>query len=344
MKVSLRFPLGVVALFGFAAAPLVVVAGQTGSDRGIEVKRIALGQVRSAEEFAKLAQSDLIYFGPVSLADRNSSKFPLAEAIKTAPAALAKIVNAPRDALIAIRGSRDSTGRLIVTSLEIDADDSFVPGSTQVFLKGPITSIDFASAIAQIDSLAVDYSGALHGVSAESIRVGTEVSFIGLQYVVNGKLFAQSAISTNDAFAMASGQTGSDLSTKGQTGSDRLTLGQTGSDRLLKGQTGSDRLTLGQTGSDRLTKGQTGSDRLLKGQTGSDRLTLGQTGSDRLTKGQTGSDRLTLGQTGSDRLTKGQTGSDRLLKGQTGSDRLTSGQTGSDRSTKGQTGSDRLSF
>ncbi len=186
---------------------------------------------------------------------------------------------------------------------------TYVPGATRLYIKGAISSIDYAYGTARIGLLNIDYTAALADLSAQDLTSGTIVTFTGVRYTDPLKLYAASGrvVATNTV--NAEGQTGSGSQALGQTGSGSQTLGQTGSGWQTMGQTGSGSQTLGQTGSGSQTLGQTGSGSQTLGQTGSGWQTMGQTGSGSRTLGQTGSGSQTLGQTGSGSQTLGQTGS-----------------------------------
>ncbi len=311
MKFAGKASKRVAAALGLLLGSFVALAGQTGSDRATNLKAIGLSQFQSNAQFAKIANSDVLYWAPLLAVNQVASRlYVLGNWVQFPSSLSSQVSGIPIGTMIEVHGTIDDSGSAQLTSVVVQADTLFVPGATPLYLKAPISAVDAATGVARIGDLEVDFSGSLHSLSSDSVVVGSVISFVGLQFSSAKKLYAQAAL----VKATNLGQTGSDRSTLGQTGSDRTAFGQTGSDRSTLGQTGSDRLKLGQTGSDRSTLGQTGSDRLKLGQTGSDRSTLGQTGSDRLKLGQTGSDRSTLGQTGSDRLKLGQTGSDRSTR------------------------------
>jgi len=242
----------VYALFLLQVIPVGASAEQIANNENVEFRRLALGHIASTEDLARLTRRKLLYFGPVRHIDFRPPNSLFGEATGVSQDAVSKMIGLPGDKLVAIWGSRDSSGRLAITAVDVDSQDIYVPGASQLVVVGKIASMDATTGVAQVGALKVDYSGALYDERAQALRIGSVAAFIGLEYSPSGNLFAQYAISVPDAELAV---------TKGQTGSDRLTNGQTGSDRLLKGQTGSDRLTNGQTGSDRLLKGQTGSDK-----------------------------------------------------------------------------------
>ncbi len=291
MKTSTRHVSAIALFVCVSAVASIAWSGQTGSDQSQRLKAGVFAQMRGQRaDISELAQSDLVYYGPAAALVVSGSRIHINGSWVGLSKTAIRHLPQSSGAVVAVFASPDSSGQLLVTAVEPDVGVDFVPGSTPVFSKATISKVNATSGVAKLGDLDVDFTGALHGIPVDAVRVGAEIAFVGFQLSPNGKLYASVAVTAESRGKAALGQTGSDRSTLGQTGSDRSTLGQTGSDRSLKlstrGQTGSDRSTLGQTGSDRSTLGQTGSDRSLKlstrGQTGSDRSTLGQTGSDRL--------------------------------------------------------------
>jgi hypothetical protein len=286
---------------------------------------LAATPVQSAATFQSLANSDLLLSGPVDQVIAKSFQIRLLGQAVILPATQHQLAtDGIIGRMVAVYGSVASNGSLKVSQVSL-LNTEYVPGSTPLFIKGLVTSIDQVNAVAKLGSISISYSGALHTLVADEVALGKVVSFGGVEFAGSTKFFAD-----NGVVATLVGQSGSDLAGQsgsdlvGQSGSDRVSaskvLGQSGSD--LVGQSGSDRVSaskvLGQSGSD--LAGQSGSD--LVGQSGSDRVSaskvLGQSGSD--LAGQSGSD--LVGQSGSDRVSArkvlGQSGSD--LAGQSGSD------------------------
>ncbi|HWX28875.1 MAG TPA: hypothetical protein VNZ53_15730 [Steroidobacteraceae bacterium] len=296
------------------------------------------GTSKLVMNFQATANSDLLVLGPVDRVEPSTARAQiLGQWIPLSNSHESQNIEALVGHTLAVYGSVAADGSFEVAEVREEKSIDYVPGATHVYLKATISSVDQLNGTARIGSLSVGYSNALHSLVADDLAVGAVVSFSGLRFAENGKLYADNGLVHNAVnTARALGQTGSGTKALGQTGSG--TLGQTGSGML--GQTGSGTKALGQTGSGML--GQTGSGTKALGQTGSGML--GQTGSGTKALGQTGSGMLgqtgsgMLGQTGSGTKALGQTGSGTL--GQTGSGML--GQTGSGTKALGQTGSGML--
>ena len=206
-----------------------------------------------------LAKSDLLAFGVVDKVDSTESHMQVlaqwfsASGIKDM-ALLGHIV--------AVYGSVNTDGSYKVSSVAI-IDSSYVPGATRLYVKGLVTSANLARGTVELGALSVNYSGALHTLSADELAVGKIAAFSGLSYSGVSNFFADEGSVSK---VLNAGQTGSDSA--GQTGSDSVGIVHT----AKAGQTGSD--SVGQTGSDSVGTVHTAK----AGQTGSD--SLGQTGSD----------------------------------------------------------------
>jgi len=276
----------------------------------------------SAASFRSIAESDLLVLGPVESANPKNLEIRVLGQTAVVPSSQREIVSAELvGRMVAIYGTLNADGSLKLASVSELGSIEYVPGATELYVKGVVRAVNHANAIVSLGALSVRYEGALHSLNADNVVAGGVVAISGLQFTNTATLYADNGI----AYGVNSlGQAGSDklVSAAGQAGSDKLVsaAGQAGSDKLVSaaGQAGSDKLvsTAGQAGSDKLvsTAGQAGSDKLVSaaGQAGSDKLvsTAGQAGSDKLVSaaGQAGSDKLvsTAGQAGSDSV--GQTG------------------------------------
>jgi hypothetical protein len=288
----------------------------------------------TAANFRSVAASDLLALGPVEQVSVKTAEIRVLGQLAVVPALQRNMVSEELvGRMVAVYGELNANGSLKVSGVaELGMD--YVPGATELFVKGVVRAVNQANATARLGSLSISYSGALHTLNADDIAAGKVVALSGLEFANAGSFYADNGVVSA---AKPMGQAGSDKSIAakpaGQAGSDLV--GQAGSD--LAGQAGSDKSIAakpaGQAGSD--LAGQAGSD--LAGQAGSDKSIAakpaGQAGSD--LAGQAGSD--LAGQAGSDKSIAakpaGQAGSD--LVGQAGSD---VGQAGSD--LIGQAGSD----
>jgi hypothetical protein len=239
------------------------------------------GPSKFATEFQAIANSDLLLLGPVDLVEPSKARVQvLGQWIPLSQTQISQSPNRLIGHVVAVYGSIAADGSLEVAAVREQDSIDYVPGATHIYLKGSISALDTARGTARIGSLSVSYSSALHSLVAEDLAVGAVVSFSGLQYAENNKLYADNGLVHHVANVVQTfGQTGSGAQTLGQTGSGSTTLGQTGSGSTTLGQTGSGSTTLGQTGSGSTTLGQTGSGSTTLGQTGSGSTALGQTGS-----------------------------------------------------------------
>jgi hypothetical protein len=299
------------------------------------------GSSKIAADFQAVANSDLLLLGPVDLVEPAKARVQvLGQWIPLSQTQMSQTPNRLIGHVVAVYGSIAADGSFEVAAVREQDSIDYVPGATHLYLKGPISALDTLRGSARIGALSVSYSSALHSLVAEDLAVGAVVSFSGLQYAENSKLYADNGLVHQVAnVVQTSGQTGSGAQALGQTGSGINALGQTGSGLKASGQTGSGIKAAGQTGSGITALGQTGSGLKASGQTGSGVTALGQTGSGLKASGQTGSGVTALGQTGSGLKASGQTGSGVTALGQTGSGLKASGQTGSGIKAAGQTGS-----
>src|SRR6266478_5136002 len=214
-----------------------------------------------AAEFQTIASSDLLLLGPVDLVEPSKARVQvLGQWIPLSQAQISQSPNGVIGHVVAVYGSVAADGSFEVTAVREQDSIDYVPGATHLYLKGPISALDTLHGTARIGFLSVDYSGALNNLVADDLAVGAVVSFSGLQYAANSKLYADNGQVQRVAGAMqTSGQTGSGAQTLGQTGSGSTALGQTGSGMRTLGQTGSGSKAAGQTGSGSTGLGQTGS-------------------------------------------------------------------------------------
>ena len=266
--------------FLFLAVSAIVFIAGVPSNKGIAF------QARSEFE-TRANSSNLLLRGLVDKVDLSKSRILVLGQWVPVPRRL--ISSQLVRSLAAIYGSINPNGTYRVSSLVNLGSSTYVAGATRLFVKGQITSIDYANGTARIGLLTVDYTAALYSLNDRDLAAGMVASFRGLQYLGIARFFADSGQLSASGVGNAQGQTGSGSEVMGQTGSGSQTLGQTGSGSQTLGQTGSGSQTLGQTGSGSQTLGQTGSGSQTLGQTGSGSQTLGQTGSGSQTLGQTGS-------------------------------------------------------
>jgi hypothetical protein len=203
-----------------------------------------VGTSKIAAEFQAIANSDLLLQGPVDLVEPSKARIQvLGQWIPLPQTHVSQSLGVLVGQVVAVYGSIAADGSFEVAAVREQNSVAYVPGATHLYLKGSISALDALRGTARIGSLSVSYSGALHSLVAENLAVGAIVSFSGLQYGENSKLYADNGL------VHALGQTGSGVAALGQTGSGITALGQTGSGIKALGQTGSGIKALGQTGS-----------------------------------------------------------------------------------------------
>jgi hypothetical protein len=203
-------------------------------------------------DFRAIAESNLLVLGPVDAVEPSKARVRvLGQWIPISGDEIQQNLDGLVWHVLAAYGSVAPDGSIEVTTVLEQNSTEFVAGATRLYLKGSISALDVLHGTARIGSLTVSYADALHTLVAEDLSVGAVVSFSGLQFAGNSKLFADNGLVHQSTSALSQAGSG-DLHTLGQTGSGNVhTLGQTGSGNVhVLGQTGSGDLhTLGQTGS-----------------------------------------------------------------------------------------------
>ena len=212
-------------------------------------------------EMKSSRNANLLLRGPVDQVDLVHSRIlVLGNWISIANAPLADTVIGD---VVAVKGSIKANGSYNISGVTHVSSMMYVPGATQLYIKGPISAVNYAIGTARIGVLTIDYTATLATLKSEDITVGSIVAFDVLRYADTTQLYAVVGNLIPNGANRNQGQTGSGSQTLGQTGSGSQTLGQTGSGSQTLGQTGSGSIVMGQTGSGSRTLGQTGSGRLL---------------------------------------------------------------------------------
>jgi hypothetical protein len=107
---------------------------------------------------------------------------------------MGQIVMASREALagmrvgdfVSVQGSVVSPGWLYADGVSV-SDTTYVPGATQVFVTGMLSSVDRASGIARMGGLTIDYTSSLGSNAAPS---GAMWSFSGTRPVSGGVMIS----------------------------------------------------------------------------------------------------------------------------------------------------------
>jgi len=92
--------------------------------------------------------------------------------------------------VVAVFGHVNFDGTYSVSAVTQIASTDFVPGATRLLLTGRITMIDRNYAVAKIGSQTIAFADALYALNSESLNVGDIVSFGGVQYSGDAKLYA----------------------------------------------------------------------------------------------------------------------------------------------------------
>jgi hypothetical protein len=117
-----------------------------------------------------------------------------------------------KGALVAVYGTIGSDGTVAASQISVLARE-YVPGSTTLYVRGMVKSVNAAFATAKVGNLSVDYSSSLYSGSS-TISTGSIVEFSGLQ-TSSSTLYASKAqslgIGGGDLKAQARGIGGGDL-------------------------------------------------------------------------------------------------------------------------------------
>ncbi|MCP4302987.1 MAG: hypothetical protein GY783_20575, partial [Gammaproteobacteria bacterium] len=124
--------------------------------------------------------SGALLSGPVDSIDRTNGVFE----------SMGQIVMASQNMLagitvgdyVSVAGSVVSPGWLYADDVSVSAD-RYVPGATEVFVTGMLSSVDLASGTAQMGGLTIDYTSSLSSSDAPS---GPMWSFAGIQPAARG--------------------------------------------------------------------------------------------------------------------------------------------------------------
>ena len=240
---------GVAAMIAVPLAPSVSIAAAT----------------NVATAFETLVDSDILALGPVEHVDVAKRQLQVLGQLIVVPVAQSAVLDSLLGKMVEVHGSVKPDGTLHATKVSEITTASFVPGATQLYLRGAISSVDQVNAVARVGSLSIKYAGALHTLSANSLAVGQLASFSGVEYFGIAAFYADN------------GRVTGSVATISQEGSDKVgasgQISQEGSDKVgpssLKSQEGSDKV------SPSSLKSQEGSDKVspasLKSQEGATR-------------------------------------------------------------------------
>jgi hypothetical protein len=91
---------------------------------------------------------------------------------------------------ITVEGSVISSGWYYADAVAV-SDQAYVPGSTEVFVAGLISSVNALNGTAQIGALTIDYTSSLGGSDAPS---GAMWSFHGIRPSQGGKMISNRTV------------------------------------------------------------------------------------------------------------------------------------------------------
>jgi len=153
------------------------------------------GNSKVAVEFQAIANSDLLLLGPVDLVESSKLRFQvLGQWIPLSQSQISQPLDALVGHVVAVYGSISADGSFEVAAVREQASTDYVAGATHLYLKGTISALDTLRGTARIGSLSINYSNALHSLVADELAVGAVVSFSGLRYSENNKLYADNGL------------------------------------------------------------------------------------------------------------------------------------------------------
>ena len=233
---------------------------------GIQSPAGPMGAIASSTDFQSSSLGDLLLLGPVDqVQSQKSMVHVLGQWVVLPKNQVSQNIQDLMGQLVAVYGQVNTDGSSQVTRISTLSASNYVPGATQLYLKGQITSIDAANGTARVGQLVVNYSGALHKLVAADLSNGSVVSFGGVQFANVNTLYASDGyVQHLSAGSSALGQIGSGgTHIAGQIGSGGTQIaGQIGSGGThIAGQIGSGGTQIaGQIGSGGThTAGQIGS-------------------------------------------------------------------------------------
>ena len=137
---------------------------------------------------AGIESTDLMLAGPVDSISMVNGSF----------VSLGQVVLASQDALsslnvgdfVSVHGSAVASGILYADVISVSTQ-SYVPGATQVFVRGILSAVDQSKGVAHIGDLRVDYSSSLAGSDAPS---GAMWSFKGIRPASKGPMISDRSL------------------------------------------------------------------------------------------------------------------------------------------------------
>ena len=170
---------------------------------------------QSTKSIQTLANSDLLLLGPVERVDPANMQIHVLGQVAAIPASSQALKINGLGKMVAVYGSLNINGSLKVREIQ-ELNANYVPGATQLYVKGIVTSVDYQNADARVGSLTVSYSGSLHTLVADALVPGAVVSFSGVEFDTSTKFYADNGL----IVAKPLGQTGSDGQTERQVRQD----------------------------------------------------------------------------------------------------------------------------
>jgi len=165
----------------------------TGDVTGIttgDVTGITTGDVTgiTTGDVTGITTGDLMLAGPVDSISMVNGSF----------VSMGQVVLASQDALsslnvgdfVSVHGSAVASGILYADVISVSTQ-SYVPGATQVFVRGILSAVDQSKGVAHIGDLTVDYSSSLAGSDAPS---GAMWSFKGIRPASKGPMISDRSL------------------------------------------------------------------------------------------------------------------------------------------------------
>ena len=167
----------VIAAFGTLSSAYAVVGGKSVRQDLLQNPNL---QVLGPVENIDVPRGALEVAGQTILVARGT-QFSAAGAAMGSPVSSLQMIQLGD--LVAVFGRVGASPTAIVR-----VNSAYVAGSTRIFVKGRITSVDPAVGQARINSLIVDYTAAMSGSTFSAPNIGNLVSVSGIQPVADGEL------------------------------------------------------------------------------------------------------------------------------------------------------------
>lgn len=148
-----------------------------------------------------------VVVGPVERVANQATTFSVLGQNFALPAKAAKANGLVVGAYVVVSGDRDSGGALIASSVKV-LPDSYVAGSSPVYLLGTVDRYSALAGLVQVGDLKILVSQALSVDSNRSFVKGEAIEIVGTQAVLKGAVWATTAQAIQGTGALAIQGTG----------------------------------------------------------------------------------------------------------------------------------------